>query len=176
MKAWLLRSIAGFVLPACLALLLVPPGLQASPGYYQGSYFAGHVQRMGGKLVSNPATPTGLRWEDYDIVRVAPVTRIPAIRGHGLEIYAELYGLPQEATVTFKLTRSVRGAAAAHVDQVYTRRQKLEYLPKDRVHRFSYVYFLDEEAELLPGVWVVELAADGEQLLRQVFEIYRVDA
>jgi len=176
MKSLLVRIVSGFLLPVSLAVWLLPGTLQANPGIFPGSYFAGHVLRMGGTLVSNLDTPTGLRWEDYDIVRVAEDTRIPAIPGHGLEIYAELYGLPREATVTLKVTRAVRGAVAASVDPVYTRRQRLEYLAKDNVHRFSYVYFLDLEAELLPGVWVIELASEGRQILRQEFEIYTVDS
>lgn len=172
MAQGLMRVVSALLLPAWLAGMLFTPTLQAEPGIYPGSYFAGHVRRVGGTLTLNPATPTGLRWEDYDIVRVAEVTRIPAIPGHGLEIYAEVYGLPREASVTLRLTRSVRGAEAVHVDPVYTREQSLEFLPDNGVHRFSWIYFLDEEYELLPGVWVVELARDGRQILRQSFEVY----
>jgi len=104
---------AGLVLSASLS------GVRAAPGYFPGSYYAAHVIRDGGKMVATEKTESGFHWEDYRVSRVKG-NRVPAKSGHGLEVYADIYGMPAGEQVDLRVVRPVmdaNGEKSAHIMQ-----------------------------------------------------------
>lgn len=161
--------ISGFT--AMLLMLLLVPRVQAAPGYHPGSYYSAHVIRDGGELVRNEATDSGYRWEDFTVLRVKG-NRIPAKIGHGLEVFADVYGMPVGQPVTLKVTRPVKAAAGEADSRTYSRTQSLYKSDSDEVQVFNYTYFLDEPDELVTGEWIIELSYQDTLILRQTFEVY----
>lgn len=161
--------ISGFT--AMLLMLLLAPRVQAAPGYHPGSYYSAHVIREGGELVPNENTENGYRWEDFNVLRIKG-NRIPAKIGHGLEVFADVYGMPVGKQVTLKVTRPVRTAAGETGSHTYTRTQSLYDSDSDEVQVFNYTYFLDEPDELVTGEWIIELSYQDTLILRQTFEVY----
>lgn len=158
-------------LTAILLMLLLIPRAQAAPGYHPGSYYAAHVIRDGGELVRNEDTDNGFRWEDFSVLRIKG-NRIPAKSGHGLEVFADVYGMPFGKPVTLKVTRPVRTATGETGSRTYTRTQSLYKSDSDEVQVFNYTYFLDEPDELVTGEWIIELSYQDTLILRQTFEVY----
>ncbi len=156
---------------AVLLMLLLVPQAQAAPGYHPGSYYAAHVIRDGGELVRNEDTDNGYRWEEFSVLRIKG-NRIPAKTGHGLEVFADVYGMPVGKPVTLKVTRPVRMAGGEAGSRTYTRTQSLYKSDSDDVQVFSYTYFLDEPDELVTGEWIIELSYQDTLILRQTFEVY----
>jgi len=157
-----------------LLVLLVPwlpLQTSASPGYYPGSYYAAHVIRKGGELLPSDSTETGTRWEDYSVFRVKG-DRIPAKAGHGLEVYADIYGMPAGDPVTLRVSRPVIQANGERGVHTMTRQQPLYETDSFDVQVFNYIYFLDEPDELVTGEWAIELSHGDTLILRQTFEVY----
>ena len=94
---------------AGIVLLLLANQVQSAPGYHPGSYYSAHVIRDGGELIRNEDTENGYRWEDFTVLRIKG-NRIPAKVGHGLEVFADVYGMPVGQQVTLTVTRPVRTA------------------------------------------------------------------
>ena len=161
--------ISGFT--AMLLMLLLVPRVQAAPGYHPGSYYAAHVIRDGGELVRNEDTDNGFRWEGFSVLRIKG-NRVPAKSGHGLEVFADVYGMPVGKPVTLKVTRPVRMATGETGSRTYTRTQSLYKSDSHEVQVFNYTYFLDEPDELVTGEWIIELSYRDTLILRQTFEVY----
>jgi hypothetical protein len=142
------------------------------PGYHPGSYYSAHVIREGGELLTNDDTESGLRWEDFTVQRIKG-NRVPAKIGHGLEVFADVYGMPVGQPVTLKVTRPIRTATGALDSRTYTRTQSLYKSDSDEVQVFNYTYFLDEPDELVTGEWIIELSYQDTLILRQTFEVYQ---
>ena len=162
--------ISGFT--TMLLMLLLVPRVQAAPGYHPGSYYSAHVIRDGGELLPNGDTESGYRWEDFKVQRIKG-NRIPAKIGHGLEVFAEVYGMPVGQPVTLTVTRPVRTATGEPDSPAYTRVQSLYKSDSNDVQVFNYTYFLDEPDELVTGEWIIELSYQDTLILRQTFEVYR---
>jgi hypothetical protein len=156
---------------AGIVLLLLVPQVQSAPGYHPGSYFSAHVIRDGGELIRNEETENGYRWEDFKVLRIKG-NRIPAKTGHGLEVFADVYGMPVGQQVTLTVTRPVRTATGEPGSRTYTRSQPLYETDSNDVQVFNYTYFLDEPDELVTGEWVIELSYRNAVILRQTFEVY----
>ena len=154
-----------------IVLLLLGSQAQSAPGYHPGSYYSAHVIRDGGELISNEETENGYRWEDFSVVRIKG-NRIPAKTGHGLEVFADVYGMPAGQQVTLKVTRPVRTATGEPGSRTYTRNQSLYETDSNEVQVFNYTYFLDEPDELVTGEWIIELSYKDTLILRQTFEVY----
>ena len=154
-----------------IVLLLLSPQLQSAPGYHPGSYYSAHVIRDGGELIRNEATENGFRWEDFKVLRIKG-NRIPAKAGHGLEVFADVYGMPVGQPVTLTVTRPVRTATGEPGSRTYTRNQSLYETDSYDVQVFNYTYFLDEPDELVTGEWIIELSYRDAVILRQTFEVY----
>jgi hypothetical protein len=152
-------------------LLLLASQVQSAPGYHPGSYYSAHVIREGGELIRNEETDNGYRWEDFTVVRVKG-NRIPAKAGHGLEVFADVYGMPVGQQVTLTVTRPVTTATGEPGSRTYTRTQSLYETDSNEVQVFNYTYFLDEPDELVPGEWIIELSYRDAVILRQAFEVY----
>ena len=158
-------------LAAIVLLLSVTPRVLAAPGYHPGSYYSAHVIRDGGELLRNDATESGYRWEDFNVQRIKG-NRIPARIGHGLEVFADVYGMPVGQPVTLKVTRPVRTATGETDSRTYTRTQSLYKSDSAEVQVFNYTYFLDEPDALVSGEWIIELSYQDTLILRQTFEVY----
>ena len=156
---------------AGVLLLLLVPQVQSAPGYHPGSYYSAHVIRDGGELVRNEETDKGYRWEDFSVLRIKG-NRIPAKVGHGLEVFADVYGMPVGQLVTLTVTRPVKTATGEPGSRTYTRTQSLYETDSNDVQVFNYTYFLDEPDELIPGEWIIELSYQDALILRQTFEVY----
>jgi hypothetical protein len=156
---------------ACLLLMLPAARVLSAPGYYPGSYYAAHVIREGGELLPNDTTEDGYRWEDFTVVRFIG-NRVPAKRRHGLEVFADVYGMPEGKQATLTVTRPVRTATGETRSHTYTRTQPLYESDYDDVQIFNYTYFLDKPEELVPGEWIIELSYEDTLILRQTFEVY----
>jgi hypothetical protein len=156
---------------AGVLLLLLVPRVQSAPGYHPGSYYSAHVIRDGGELVRNEETDNGYRWEDFTVLRIKG-NRIPAKVGHGLEVFADVYGMPVGQLVTLKVTRPIKTATGEPGSRAYTRKQSLYETDSDEVQVFNYTYFLDEPDELITGEWIIELSYQDTLILRQTFEVY----
>ena len=156
---------------AAIVLLLLVPQVQSAPGYHPGSYYSAHVIRDGGELVRNEETDNGYRWEDFTVLRIKG-NRIPAKVGHGLEVFADVYGMPVGQLVTLTVTRPVKTATGEPGSRTYTRTQSLYETDSNDVQVFNYTYFLDEPDELITGEWVIELSYRDTLILRQTFEVY----
>ena len=154
-----------------IVLLLLVPQVQSAPGYHPGSYYSAHVIRDGGELVRNEETDNGYRWEDFTVLRIKG-NRIPAKVGHGLEVFADVYGMPVGQLVTLTVTRPVKTATGEPGSRTYTRTQSLYETDSNDVQVFNYTYFLDEPDELITGEWVIELSYRDTLILRQTFEVY----
>ena len=154
-----------------IVLLLLVPQVQSAPGYHPGSYYSAHVIRDGGELVPNEETDNGYRWEDFTVLRIKG-NRIPAKVGHGLEVFADVYGMPVGQRVTLTVTRPVKTATGEPGSRTYTRTQSLYETDSNDVQVFNYTYFLDEPDELITGEWVIELSYRDTLILRQTFEVY----
>ena len=152
-------------------LLLLAHQVQSAPGYHPGSYYSAHVIREGGELIRNEETDNGYRWEDFTVVRVKG-NRIPAKAGHGLEVFADVYGMPVGQQVTLTVTRPVRTATGEPDSRTFTRTQPLYETDSFDLQVFNYTYFLDEPDELVPGEWIIELSYRDAVILRQTFEVY----
>ena len=152
-------------------LLLLVPQVQSAPGYHPGSYYSAHVIRDGGELVRNEETDKGYRWENFSVLRIKG-NRIPAKVGHGLEVFADVYGMPVGQLVTLTVTRPVKTATGEPGNHTYTRTQSLYETDSNDVQVFNYTYFLDEPDELIPGEWIIELSYRDALILRQTFEVY----
>jgi len=152
-------------------LLLLAPQVQSAPGYHPGSYYSAHVIRDGGELTRNDEAENGYRWEDFTVLRIKG-NRIPAKTGHGLEVFADVYGMPIGQQVTLTVTRPVRTATGEPGNRTYTRTQSLYESDSDEVQVFNYTYFLDEPDELVTGEWIIELSYRDTLILRQTFEVY----
>jgi hypothetical protein len=144
----------------------------SAPGYHPGSYYSAHVIRKGGELLPNDNTESGYRWEDFSVQRIMG-NRIPAMIGHGLEVFADVYGMPVGQPVTLTVTRPVRTATGETGSRTYTRTQSLYKSDSDEVQVFNYTYFLDDADELVTGEWIIELSFRGTPILRQTFEVYQ---
>ena len=145
--------------------------VQSAPGYHPGSYYSAHVIRDGGELLRNEDTENGYRWENFSVLRIKG-NRIPAKIGHGLEVFADVYGMPVGKPVTLTVTRPVRTAAGKAGSRTYMRTQPLYKSDSDEVQVFNYTYFLDEPDELVTGEWIIELSYRDTLILRQTFEVY----
>ena len=156
---------------AGVVLLLLVPQVQSAPGYHPGSYYSAHVIRDGGELIRNENTESGYRWEDFKVLRIKG-NRIPAKAGHGLEVFADIYGMPVGQQVTLTVTRPVRTLAGELDSRTYTRNQSLYETDSNEVQVFNYTYFLDEPDELVTGEWIIELSYQNAVILRQTFEVY----
>ena len=158
----------------CTGMLLSLPVSRAElvPGYHPGSYYSAHVIREGGELLPNGNTEKGYRWEDFTVQRIRG-NRIPAKVGHGLEVFADVYGMPLGQPVTLTVTRPVRTATGAAESRTYKRTQSLYKSDSDDVQVFNYTYFLDEPDELVSGEWIIELTYQDTLILRQTFEVYQ---
>ena len=154
-----------------LLMLLLAPRAHAAPGYQPGSNYSAQVIREGGELLRNEDTDNGYRWEDFSVLRIKG-NRIPAKAGHGLEVFADVYGMPVGKPVTLKVTRPVITATGEAGSRTYTRTQSLYKSDSDDVQVFSYTYFLDEPDELVTGEWIIELSYQDTLILRQTFEVY----
>ena len=154
-----------------IVLLLLIPRVEAAPGYFPGSYYSAHVIRNGGELVRNENTENGYRWEDFTVSRIMG-DRIPAKAGHGLEVFADVYGMPVGQPVTLTVTRPVKTATGETASRTYKRTQSLYNYDTDEVQVFNYTYFLDEPDELVTGEWIIELSYRDTLILRQTFEVY----
>lgn len=137
-----------------------------------GAVYAAHIKREGGKLVPDDNTSTGYRWSDYKVVNVEKNNRVPATMGHGLHLIAVFYGLPQGARVTMKVVRPVNGDSDQNVDSTYERSRGLEYSKLRNAHFFEYVYFFDEDYDLIPGTWDIQVYYEGRLLVRKDYEVY----
>jgi len=156
---------------ATMSLLMPAAPVQSAPGYHPGSYYAAHVIREGGALLPNENTEDGYRWEDFTVVRIMG-NRVPAKVGHGLEVFADVYGMPVGKQVTLTVTRPVRTATGETGSRTYTRTQSLYESDSDEVQIFNYTYFLDKPDELVSGEWIIELSYEDTLILRQTFEVY----
>lgn len=156
---------------AGIVLLLLIPRVQAAPGYHPGSYYAAHVIRDGGELARNENTESGYRWEDFTVSRIKG-NRIPAKSGHGLEVFADVYGMPVGQPVTLTVTRPVKTATGEAGSHTYRRTQSLYESDTGEVQVFNYTYFLDEPDDLVTGEWIIELSYRDTLILRQTFEVY----
>jgi len=154
-----------------IVLLLLGSRVQSAPGYHPGSYYSAHVIRDGGELIRSEETENGYRWEDFSVVRIKG-DRIPAKTGHGLEVFADVYGMPVGQQVTLTVTRPVRTATGETGSRTYTRNQSLYETDSNEVQVFNYTYFLDEPDELVTGEWIIELSYQDTLILRQTFEVY----
>jgi|GEM_PF-2158524 len=153
-------------------LLLMPVApAQSAPGYHPGSYYAAHVIREGGERLPNENTEDGYRWEDFTVVRIMG-NRVPAKAGHGLEVFADVYGMPVGQPVTLTVTRPVRTPTGETGSRTYTRTQSLYESDSEEVQIFNYTYFLDEPDEMVTGEWIIELSYEDTLILRQTFEVY----
>lgn len=156
---------------AGMVLLLPVSQVQSAPGYHPGSYYAAHVIREGGELLPNENAENGYRWEDFTVVRIMG-NRVPAKTGHGLEVFADVYGMPVGQQPTLTVTRPVRTATGEPGSRSYTRTQSLYESDSENVQVFNYTYFLDEPDELVTGEWIIELSYEDTLILRQTFEVY----
>ncbi len=154
-----------------MMLLLPLSQVQSAPGYHPGSYYAAHVVREGGELIRNEESENGYRWEDFTVVRIKG-NRIPARIGHGLEVFADVYGMPFGEPVTLTVTRPERNATGETGSRTYTRTQSLYPTDAEDVKVFNYTYFFDEPDELVSGEWIIELSYQDTLILRQTFEVY----
>ena len=121
---------------AAVVLLLLVSQVQSAPGYHPGSYYSAHVIRDGGELTRNENTDSGYRWEDFKVLRIKG-SRIPAKVGHGLEVFADVYGMPVGQQVTLTVTRPVRTAAGEPGSRTYTRNQPLYETLDIKCHVFG---------------------------------------
>jgi len=156
---------------AGIVLLLLANQVQSAPGYHPGSYYSAHVIRDGGELIRNEDTENGYRWEDFTVLRIKG-NRIPAKTGHGLEVFADVYGMPVGQPATLTVTRPVMTASGEAGSSTYTRTQPLYESDSYDVKVFNYTYFLDEPDELVTGEWIIELTYRDTLILRQTFEVY----
>jgi hypothetical protein len=155
----------------CIMLSLPFSRVQSAPGYHPGSYYAAHVIRTGGELIRSEESENGYRWEDFSVVRIKG-NRIPARIGHGLEVFADVYGMPIGKPATLTVTRPQRTATGETDSRTYTRTQSLYPSDADDVQVFNYTYFFDEPDELVSGEWIIELSYQDTLILRQTFEVY----
>jgi hypothetical protein len=160
-------------IPVFMMVLLSLFTFQAAsaPGYFPGSYYSAHVIREGGELLPNDNTESGYRWENFWVQRIKG-NRIPAKAGHGLEVFADVYGMPFGQPVTLTVTRPVITAAGETGSRTYSRTQSLYKSDSDDVQIFNYTYFLDEPDDLVTGEWIIELTFRDTLILRQTFEVY----
>ena len=154
-----------------IVLLVLFPPVQAAPGYHPGSYYSAHVIREGGELIRNEDTESGYRWEDYKVLRIKG-NRVPAKVGHGMEVFADVYGMPVGQPATLTVIRPVRTATGEPGSRTYTRAQPLYESDSNTVQVFNYVYFLDAPDDLVTGEWIIELSYRDTLILRQTFEVY----
>ena len=156
----------------CAGLVLSAPlsSVQAAPGYFPGSYYAAHVIRDGGKMVATEKTESGYHWEDYSVLRVKG-NRVPAKVGHGLEVYADIYGMPVGEQVDLRVVRPVMDANGEKSAHIMRRSQPLRETDSNEVQVFNYVYFLDYPEEMVPGKWIIELTHRDTLILRQTFDV-----
>jgi hypothetical protein len=162
------RIISGWCTGLLLAVLL--QSAHAAPGYFPGSYYAAHVIRQGGEMVATDRTESGFQWENYSVQRIKG-NRVPARPGHGLEVYADIYGMPVGEQVELRVVRPVMDARGERSAHIMKRSQPLHETDSNEVQVFNYIYFLDEPAEMVTGKWIIELTHRDTLILRQTFDV-----
>lgn len=163
MKSWLLILVI-FALTAC-----------ASPPYYQQNkngtsirveHF--YAKRNGGTLIEDPNSPTGYVWRGAKIQEIGKGQKVPLVKGHGFDLHLSVSDAPEHfKEITVLTYRPSSSKLPENIPLKMTHNLKAKRVKS--LHEIKYVYFLDEDYDLVEGKWNIEFFFEGERFYQTYF-------
>lgn len=137
----------------------------------QGDFRLAHIIMIGGRLVDDERTTTGVAWSGFTIKDTIKSDRVPLIQYHGLS--AELH-LPEKFRdldeVKLKVTYPRMGAPGKEKKTGFERMEEVFWAPGFADLEFTYIF--DSHWEMNPGIWTVTWTTDDTVLGSFRFEVY----
>jgi|GEM_PF-5364844 len=130
----------------------------------------GQARRIGGDLVRDPSAVSGTSWQGADWETFGPNSwRIPAETGTGIGVGVAFSRMPpgEKLDVELSFPPMTRPDGSVHTQHLSD--AAIEYVEEKDVYGVSYVYFFDDDWEVVPGAWRVRFISKGRTLYECTF-------
>lgn len=126
------------------------------------------------KRLQDQDSASGYRIETKGVRLKDATTRIPAIFGTRFGMIYSIVGYPRDAIVSFRRVTIFPQVGLLNPNTGQrTYRQESESMVQDRIGVRSYQgYYLNNEWEVVPGEWVIQIWDGNRMLAEQKFTLY----